>query len=214
MTKCQGWINPNDVSFAPIINYLSGYQSPAGSNTLVSINGSHFFSYSTISFGTYTPTVYFINSNILQFYVPSTLGAGTFSVQVTNGSIVSNSVNYTIDNASGYWLYNSNGNISNTNAAGTVISNWMSRGIPVILSDDSYTSSDSAYSVPVNANWIIGPSTTNDCYISLPKDSMHSGREITVKSMEAPFTTMKATFIPSLVEPLPINLLVQKENGC
>ena len=77
--KCQGWVNPNDISFAPQIISLSSYQSPSGSSTVVSINGLNFYSYSTISFGTFTPTVYFVNSNILQFYVPNTLSSGTFS---------------------------------------------------------------------------------------------------------------------------------------
>jgi|LauGreDrversion4_2_1035121.scaffolds.fasta_scaffold29179_6 hypothetical protein len=180
MTKCQGWVNPSDINFGPQIDSLSGYQSPAGSNTLVSINGRHFFSYSTIHFGTYTPSVYFINSYILQFYVPSTLGSGTFSVQVFNGSIASNEVSYTIDNASGYWLLDSNGNISNTNASG-ISCNWMSRGIPVIL-DASYSSIETPYSVPNNVNWIIG-SAANDCFISLPTGSQYSGRELIVKSM-------------------------------
>ena len=95
--RCKGWVNPSNLNFGPIIYNLSGYYSPAGSTTLVSINGDNFFSYSSISFGTFKPTVYFINSNILQFYVPSTLNSGIFPVQVFNGSIYSNSVNYTID---------------------------------------------------------------------------------------------------------------------
>ena len=82
--RCKGWTNPSSITFGPQIDSLSGYYSPAGSTTLVSINGQNFFSYSTISFGTYSPTVYFINSNILQFYVPSTLNSGTLPVQVFN----------------------------------------------------------------------------------------------------------------------------------
>jgi hypothetical protein len=113
--KCKGWVNPSSLSYAPQINSLSGYYSPAGSTTLVSINGSNFYSYSKIAFGTFNPTVYFINSNIIQFYVPNTLSSGTFPVQVFNGTTGSNSVNYTIDNASGYWLINANSTITNTN---------------------------------------------------------------------------------------------------
>ena len=78
--RCKGWTNPSSITFGPQIDSLSGYYSPAGSTTLVSINGQNFFSYSTISFGKYRPTVYFINSNILQFYVPSTLNSGTNTV--------------------------------------------------------------------------------------------------------------------------------------
>ena len=116
--RCNGWTNPSDLFFGPHIDFLSGYQSPAGSSTVVSINGTNFFSYSTIRFGTFSPTVYFVNSNILQFYVPSTLSSGTFPVQVFNGSGPSNSVNYTIDTVlTSYWTVNSNGSISNKNSS-------------------------------------------------------------------------------------------------
>ena len=114
--RCQGWTNPTSNVFGPQINGLSGYYSPAGSTTLVSISGSGFYSYSTLAFGTYNPTSYFINSNNIQFYVPLSLNSGTYTVQIFNGSIGSNIVNYTIDNASGFWLLNSNGTISNTNS--------------------------------------------------------------------------------------------------
>ena len=117
--KCQGWVNPSNQVYGPHITSLSGYQSPAGSHTIISINGSGFYSYSSVLFGTYYPNVYFINSNILQFYVPSSLSSGTFPVQVFNGSYGSNIVTYTIDNASGYWLLNPSGSISNTNLNNT-----------------------------------------------------------------------------------------------
>jgi|688.fasta_scaffold99359_3 hypothetical protein len=119
--KCKGWVNPSNLSYGPEIISLSSYQSPAGSSTVVSINGTNFLSFSTIRFGTFSPTVYFINSNILQFYVPNTLNSGTFPVQVFNGIIPSNSINYTIDNASGYWLLNPGDSITNTNTNGVII---------------------------------------------------------------------------------------------
>ena len=139
--RCKGWTNPSSITFGPQIDSLSGYYSPAGSTTLVSINGQNFFSYSTISFGTYSPTVYFINSNILQFYVPSTLNSGTNPVRVVNGSVQSNSVNYTIDNASGYWLLNSNGSISNTNTnqSSLVSVGALARGAPKTITTDMTT---------------------------------------------------------------------------
>lgn len=90
--KCQGWTNPSNLIFGPQIGSLSGYYSPAGSTTLVSISGQNFLSYSVVTFGIYTPTVYFINSNTLQFYVPPTLNSGTFPVQVFNGGVASNIV--------------------------------------------------------------------------------------------------------------------------
>lgn len=173
--KCQGWVNPSGLFYTPQILSLSGYQSPAGSNTLVSVNGNNFYSFCSISFGTYNPTVYFINSNIVQFYVPSTLSSGTFTVQLFNGSIGSNMVNYTIDNASGYWLLNSNSNISNTNTGGTIISSWLSRGAPQIITASTYT-------ILNTDNWIICNSSS-PITITFPSGTVYTGREITIKNI-------------------------------
>lgn len=178
--KCNGWTNPGNLYFGPNISNLSGYYSPAGSTTLVSISGTNFFSYSTISFGTYNPTVYFINSNNLQFYVPSTINSGSYPVQVFNGSFGSNIVNYTIDNASGYWLLNPNGSISNTNNAGTnsslVSVTCLSRGAPFTVNTTTYT-------VPNNVSWIICDTTLNSITINLPSGVEYSGREIMLKNI-------------------------------
>lgn len=176
--RCQGWINPENLLFGPQITSLSSYQSPAGSSTLVSINGTNFYSYSQISFGTFKPTVYFINSNVLQFYVPSTLNYGTFPVQVFNGSVASNSVNYTIDNASGYWLLGSNNSIANTNGNGVGIT-WLSRGIPITI-DNSYSN---PYTIQNNNNWIICDVTDNSVYVNLPTGIDTMGREIMFKKI-------------------------------
>lgn len=111
-TSCIGWTNPNNLYYGPVINSLSSYYSPAASTSLVVITGQNFYSWSTVKFGTFFPTVYFINSNILEFYVPTSASTGSYPVQVFNGSIVSNTQVYTIDNASGYWVLNSNNSIS------------------------------------------------------------------------------------------------------
>ena len=176
--RCKGWTNPSSISFAPQIDSLSGYFSPAGSTTLVSINGQNFFSYSTISFGTYMVTVYFINSNILQFYVPSTLNSGTLPVQVFNGSVPSNSVNYTIDNASGYWLLNSNGSISNTNTnqSSLVSIGSLSRGAPKTIIGN--------YTILKSDNWIICNSSSIITII-LPSGSDNIGRELMFKNISS-----------------------------
>jgi len=171
--KCKGWVNPTSLSYAPQINSLSSYYSPSGSTTLVSINGANFYSYSKILFGTYNPTVYFINSNIIQFYVPNTLNSGTFPVQVVNAT-VSNSVNYTIDNASGFWLQNLNNNsISNTNTNSVSVTS-LSRGAPI-------TVTSSTYDIGNLENWIIcdGSGTIT---ITLPADAP-SGRELMFKNI-------------------------------
>ena len=140
--KCQGWANPStrsNLTLRPNILTLSTYQSPSGSNTVVVINGSNFYSFSSIRFGTFTPTVYFINSNLIEFYVPNTLNAGTIPLQVFNGSMYSNIVNYTIDNASGYWLLNPNGAITNTNNNGIGVS-YLSRGPPINIDNSNFYS--------------------------------------------------------------------------
>ena len=174
--RCKGWTNPSSITFGPQIDSLSGYYSPAGSTTLVSINGQNFFSYSTISFGTYSPTVYFINSNILQFYVPSTLNSGTLPVQVFNGSVPSNSVNYTIDNASGYWLLNSNGSISNTNTnqSSLVSIGSLSRGAPKTITSN--------YTILKSDNWIIC-NNASTITITLPSSTDNIGRELMFKNI-------------------------------
>jgi hypothetical protein len=173
--KCKGWVNPTSLSYAPQINSLSGYYSPSGSTTLVSINGANFYSYSKILFGTYNPTVYFINSNIIQFYVPNTLNSGTFPVQVVNGSIYSNSVNYTIDNASGYWLQNNN-SISNTNTNSVSVTS-LSRGAPITVTN----ASQNPYLINNSENWIICNGTTAIINITLPAGP--SGRELIFKNI-------------------------------
>jgi hypothetical protein len=58
----------------------------------------------------------------------------------------SNSVNYTIDNASGYWLINSNSTITNTNTNSVSVSS-LSRGAPITIT--------ASYNVQNTDNWII-----------------------------------------------------------
>lgn len=203
--RCKGWTPPSSLT-GPQINSLSGYQSPAGSSTVVSISGVNFFSYSTILFGTFTPTTYFINSNIIQFYIPNTLSSGTFPVQVFNGSIPSNIVTYTIDNASGYWLLNPGGSISNTNSNGVQVS-WLSRGAPVTLdnSQRDFTLSN-PYIVPNNVNWIIcsdQEGSGDSFYIQLPSGTIYDGREITIKTLGSGnvLTSNGKTLSPSIIVP-------------
>ena len=197
--RCQGWSSPS-AGFGPQIASLTGYYSPAGSTTLVSINGTNFYSYSTISFGTFKPTVYFINSNILQFYVPSTLSSGTFPVQVFNASTGSNSVNYTIDNASGYWMLNSNGSISNTNTSGSgsslVAISALSRGVPTVLTGILYNNILTPYIVPSNVTWLICNSSAT-IFITLPQGTQYIGREITIKNANVYYVN---SAVPNIIQ--------------
>jgi hypothetical protein len=201
-TKCQGWTNPNNLVFGPQIVSLSSFYSPAGSTTLVSISGANFYSYSSISFGTYYPTVYFINSNILEFYVPSTLNAGTYTIQVFNGSFASNIVNYTIDNASGYWILESNNSIMNTNNNSVSVSS-LSRGAPVTVNENN-----TPYTVPSDVNWIIcyyeQTSLANGIVLELPTGSIYAGREIMIKSITNNAVT---PFIPPVVSSLNTDII-------
>jgi len=178
--RCQGWVNPSDNFFGPQIFTLSSFYSPAGSTSLVTITGVNFYSYSSIAFGAYYPTIYFINSNILQFYVPNTLNSGTYPIQVFNGSIPSNIVTYSIDNSSGYWLLNTNGTISNTNTLSISVSS-ISRGLPSIITDTT----PQPFVVSSNINWIIGNTTSTDVTILLPSGTQYIGRELMIKNISA-----------------------------
>jgi len=190
--KCQGWINPANLVFGPQITSLSSYQSPAGSSTVVAINGTNFYSYSTISFGILNPTVYFVNSNIIQFYVPNSILPGTYPVQVFNASVGSNIVNYTIDNASGYWLLKPNGSISNTNTSSTVSVTSLSRGIPILLDSAIYNSSN-PYIVQPTDNWLICDTTANIFVLTLPNTNNFIGREIIIKRIGTPYSDLLNT---------------------
>lgn len=119
-TACQGWSNPNVNYSNPTITYLSGTYSPAGATTLVAIFGTNFKLFSTIKFGTFTPTMIFISSQQIDFYVPTTATFGTYTVQVFNDTYASNIVTYELDNTPGYWnlstIYSEA--ITNSNNAG------------------------------------------------------------------------------------------------
>ena len=119
---CQGWNPPNNL-YAPTISYLSSNYSPAGSTTLVAIFGTNFKLYSTITFGTYTPTMIFISSAQIDFYLPSSALFGNYPVQVFNDTIGSNVVEYTVYASPGLWYQNpTNSNIiTNSNTDGLIV---------------------------------------------------------------------------------------------
>lgn len=120
---CQGWVPPGTNYAIPTINYMSGTYSPAGATTLIAIFGTNFKLYSTIKFGTYTPTMIFISSQQIDFYVPTTADPGTYPVQVFNDIYGSNIVNYNLDDAPGYWRIKSGYSevIENTNYGGLFV---------------------------------------------------------------------------------------------
>lgn len=120
---CQGWANPNINSIYPTISYLSTTYSPAGGNTLVAIFGTNFKLYSTVKFGTQTPTMIFINSGQIDFYVPNTIPSGINLVQVFNDTYASNVVEYTLEDTATFWYLNPSYSniISNSNTGGLLV---------------------------------------------------------------------------------------------
>lgn len=206
--KCLGWVKPSNLFFGPEITGLTGFQSPAGSNTVVTIIGTNFYSYSVIRFGTFTPTTFFINSTLISFYVPSTLSSGTYPVQVYNGSVGSNIVNYTIDMSSGYWMLNvdsNTGTISNTNSNGVQVS-WLSRnGITLVsntgISPGSYGTNETPFYITDKMNWIKcdGGINKNNIFLSLPFGTNYIGRELTIKSISGDvYSQLSDIIIPFL----------------
>ena len=120
---CQGWANPNTNYTTPTISSLSGTSSPVGGNTLVAVFGTNFKLYSTIKFGPYTPNMIFISSNQIDFYIPNFAISGINPVQVFHDIYGSNVVEYTLEQAIGFWyLSPSYSNvISNSNNGGLSI---------------------------------------------------------------------------------------------
>jgi len=103
----RGWSNPNR-AVAPTITGLSTNKSQATLLTIVAIVGSNFRPYSSIRFGGFTPDIIFINSDHIEFYVPTIISKpATYTVQVFNGSNGSNIVNYQVDDALNYWILDS-----------------------------------------------------------------------------------------------------------
>ena len=97
--SCKGWIPPGPI--IPTITSLSGYYSPAGATVLLSVFGTNYRPFSVVKFGTFYPTTYFISTQQLEIYIPTSIVAGTYPVQVFNDGIGSNVVNYTLDPSGG-----------------------------------------------------------------------------------------------------------------
>lgn len=115
----KGWSVPAPI--IPNITNLSSYYSPAGARALIVINGSNFRPYSTVKFATFNPTTYFVSSQQIEFYIPSTVVAGIYTIQVFNDKLASQTVEYTLDNSSGHWFQNNGGAITNTNFGGIIL---------------------------------------------------------------------------------------------
>ena len=98
--RCVGWSDTLS-SLAPTISSLSSYLSLYGYQSIVTIFGTNFRSYSLVRFGTYSLSVSFFNTNQISFYVPQNASPGTYSVQVVNETVGSNFVLFDISNING-----------------------------------------------------------------------------------------------------------------
>jgi uncharacterized protein (TIGR03437 family) len=161
---CQGWNPPNNL-YAPTISYLSSNFTPAGSTTLIAIFGTNFKLYSTIKFGTFTPTMIFISSAQIDFYMPSSAFPGNYPVQVFNDTTPSNTVDYTVYESPGLWYQNpANSNIiSNSNTGGLVVNGPIkinSNFVNLVNTNSGNLAFNDAYSVS-NSQTISWPYTTS-----------------------------------------------------
>jgi hypothetical protein len=98
--RCVGWSDTLP-SLTPTISSLSSYLSLYGYQSIVTIFGTNFRSYSLVRFGTYSLSVSFFNTNQISFYVPQNASPGTYSVQVVNETVGSNFVLFDISNING-----------------------------------------------------------------------------------------------------------------
>ena len=146
---CQGWVPPGTNYAVPTINYMSGTYSPAGATTLIAIFGSNFKLFSTIKFGTYTPTMIFISSQQIDFYVPSTASPGTYTVQVFNDTYGSNVITYELDDTPGYWLLSNiyPEAITNSNNGGLAVNGPLRINNSALIGDIVFGSSTSNQSI-------------------------------------------------------------------
>jgi len=188
-TACRGWAPHTENFTVPVISTLSIYASAVGATTMVSVFGSNFYSYSSILFGSEVPSVQFVNSNCLQFYVPTYLVAGTYPVQVSNGASRSNIVNYVVEPTSGLWQQLSDSSIVNTNAnafssasvAGTGIVRMgvLSLSAPLTITDSNQEQMTQA--TVGQYNWIICNASA-PYTLPVPTAQQYAGRQLMVKS--------------------------------
>ena len=212
---CQGWVPPGTNYAVPVISYLSGTYSPSGATTLVAIFGTNFKLYSTIKFGTFTPTMIFISSQQIDFYVPNTANFGTYLVQVFNDIYGSNVVSYELDNAPGFWKLNLSYSqvIENTNPNGLFVNG----PIQINNSLDINTNTPIAGNIVFNNN-VIG--SGNDQFItwsgtgsSITATNTNSGTIYITKDLDVQGTvTAAGTILTSdyrikdIIEPLDSDL--------
>jgi hypothetical protein len=214
---CQGWSAPGTNYAVPVITYLSGTYSPAGATTLVAIFGTNFKLYSTIKFGTFTPTMIFISSQQIDFYVPNTASPGTYLVQVFNDTYPSNVVSYELDNAPGYWRLSptTSGVIENTNYNGLFVTG------PIQINNSTDTGGNTISGDIVFNNNLIGSgndqfilwkntdcSITSDSFTVFITDNLNVQGIVTATS----FNPLSDYRIKDIIEPLKDSDLYSVDN--
>jgi len=98
--RCVGW-SDSLPTLAPTITSLSSYLSIFGYQSIITIFGTNFRSYSLVRFGNYSLSVSYFNTNQISIYVPQNAAPGTYSIQVVNDDISSNYILYDITNING-----------------------------------------------------------------------------------------------------------------
>lgn len=180
----------------PTIVALSNTESPAGATVLIAVTGLNFFTYSTVRFADLSPTTFFINSNLLEFYVPRSLVPGRYPLQVFNDTRGSNIVSFPLMTATNFFqLSVSTGNIENTNPSGLVRVHALARTLSWLPA--SATVSTTPYVVESSDTFVLTPVSSTAFYVSLPQSSgvdasslaALEGREITFKTFGAAIYT-------------------------
>ena len=132
----QGWSNPITGISQPTITNLTSSKSTNTLLTIIAVLGNNFRPYSSVKFGSYSPDLIFINSEHIEFYIPSTATSGTFTVQIYNATIGSNIVTYQVDSALNFWsldtfgnrLYNNSGDKIHLKSDVTITGNLTLKG--------------------------------------------------------------------------------------
>jgi hypothetical protein len=219
-SACRGWVPPAENFGVPIISSLSIYASNAGATAMVSVFGSNFYSYSSVLFGNEIPSVQFVNSNLLQFYVPTYLSAGTYPVQISNGASRSNIVNYLLEETDGFWQQQSDGSIANTNAnasssagvagTGIVRIGGLSLAAPLTIDDDNAAQVTSA--TVGQSNWIIC-NVSSSYTLPLPSAAQYIGRQLMVKSTGGTVFASQAVYPQNSADPSSLTTVLLEGSG-
>ncbi len=113
---CASFVGALRPLLVPTIEYLSSSAAIATTRIIISMRGTNYRDFTQVYFGSSQINPQFISSSHLVFYVPDDLPSGTYTIYVANDNLVSNSVEFTLDEMPGYWeLDESNFSLTNKN---------------------------------------------------------------------------------------------------